>query len=664
MHDSQKNDTTQNQAPINEKPAAAAPITPTDDTNSTPFIEVATPENNPETDPRSPDFNAAKWATATAGAADHLKETAAKQARTVKKKAKEALAAESAAYMKQYEEAQQKQTDGMREAQRREYARMLDGDKSELYKNTSFGEVLKNTVTFGDLIKNHVLEYNTFYESVGSSFFRLMDYSAIISGTMPKLMNYISDISKALSETIQEEIAEKERFFSSDEWPRLKDAFPDITEDDASLLLFTGLTGPLLENLTAFKEKIADYERANDIKLKFSDLYELPGIDPQDVLLEQFLNEITQTAEQEIHEKQEQQPEKADKKKKLEAIKGGGTPEKYTMTNTVLTNALRALDGKGEIIGAGPLYLPVLNKGRKNEISVLVNATWENADISEINGKPYPEFDNCVNNAICTLYMERTLKKELPIITLPDIYRTMTHKSKDDGISPRELEAVRKSFEKHWKNLFVELDATDEAIKRGYIEAGANFKIKGFLISAVEGEYQRGGHSVTGYLLLSEPLLLQYARMNNQYFTIPSSLLNIKKIDSKGKITTVSVSENETRISVKSYIMRRILIMRSDEEKSRNAYRQNEYRRNRYPDQYTKKPLGSFRKQSRNILFDSVFEAAEITDKNRKTDARNYVLTVLENWKVANYQNTGSGFIKDYKINKKGRSIDSITIIL
>lgn len=661
MHDSQKNDTTQNQAPINEKPAAAAPITPTDDTNSTPFIEVATPENNPETDPRSPDFNAAKWTTATAGAADHLKETAAKQAQTVKRKAKEALTADSTAYMKQYEEAQQKYITEKIEKQRREYARMLDGDKSELYKNTSFDEVLKNTVTFGDLIKNHVLEYNTFYQSVGGTIFRLMDASKVISGTMPKLMDYISDISKALTETIQEEIAEKERFFSSDEWTRLKDAFPDITEDDASLLLFTGLTGPLLENLTAFKEKIADYECANDIKLKFSDLYELPGIDPQDVLLEQFLNEITQTAEQEKHEKQEK-PQIEEKK--IPFLKPIKTPDKYTMTNSVLTNALRALDGKGEIIDAGPLWLPVLHKGQKNEISVLVNASWKNTDLTNLSGKPVSEFDICVNNAVSTLYMERILSKERPIITLPDIYRTMTHKSSNDGISPRELEAVQESFEKQWKNIFVKLDATDEAVKRKQIEPDATFHIEGFLITAIKGEYQRSGHKVTGYLLSEEPLLLSYARMNGQYFTIPSRLLNIKKLDSKGNLTTVSVSENETRISVKSYIMRRIKIMQRDEEKARNAYKQYEYKRNKYPDQYTKKPLGSFRKQSRNILFDSIFEAAEITDKNRKTDARNYVLTVLENWqsKTVNYQNTGSGFIKGYKVNKKGKSIESVTI--
>lgn len=344
-------------------------------------------------------------------------------------------------------------------------------------------------------------------------------------------------------------------------------------------------------------------------------------------------------------------------------LQSTGTPKYFISPNTLLSNALRAIDGKGEVFGAGPLDLPVLNIGTEKEITIFVNASIENITIE---GKPYTEYDRAVQDTVVTLYADRIKNGLPPIFDADMIYRTMAHKTNADKVSKQQRAAITKSIEKQQKNLYVEADMTSELKAKNILEKitvdgepATSFKIKGFLLSATEIEVKAGGKKKTAYLF-NEPVLYRYAQINNkQIITVPGKVLDIREIETRNgdtKITDLSISNTEERISVKSYLLRRVELIRKDEAAALDSYRQYKKRRKKDDDQPIKE-IADFRnpKISRVILFDSIFEAAEITAKNRKTELRDYTLKVLDYWQAL-------GRIKGYTTRKKGKTIDAVDI--
>lgn len=518
---------------------------------------------------------------------------------------------------------------------------------------------------------------------------RLSDNISAIVNEITKSLVYsmpdaISDaLYNNLLDGITEALGEEQRrlneFYKSEQWAELQAAFPDITEDDGMLILFSGLADQITESLPELKAKIAEYEKETGDSLTFWELTDIEDEDGQPIeepLLSKFLQEIRK-------ERAEKQREE------IVHFNSPGLPKKHTIINTILTNALRALDGKGELIGAGEQLLSTLNIGKNNEITIIANAELKGVLPKDPKDphKYYNTYDNAVNNAVCSLWLDRTERGREPIITMADVCKVMTRNEK---ISPLQIKYAEESFNKMRLNLYVRLDASDEAKARNYLIDGKpidGFVIGDFLISASEMIIETGGKKKTAYRLKDAPLQLQYALMNNQYYTVPADLLDIKKLNKEGVITTRSESYNRERISVTHYLLQRILVMQSDEKKAQDNYRQYENRR-QYKIRQKKTPnpeknISDFRNLKRIILFDSIFEAAESTDKfnddsdqdgedkkkkgkdkNKKTRIREFAFSVLENWKQINYKNTGRGFIKDFEKRKKGKTIDAVIIEL
>lgn len=339
-----------------------------------------------------------------------------------------------------------------------------------------------------------------------------------------------------------------------------------------------------------------------------------------------------------------------------------GIPKYYTSPNTRLSNLLQ-----NELIFKStkedPIAIPVINNGAPNETIITVSATIENLKDFPIKGKTFTEFDRAVHDSVASMYEDRIKKGVAPIFTADTIYRTMTHKTASERVSPQQRASVTKSINKMRKNIYITADCTEELKKRKIIvnpegktdEEKYHYILDDWLLSAKHIENMVvGGNIVDGYFF-TEPLLLNYAKLTKQIITVDGKVLRIHEIDkNKGTLTENAISDTDNRIAVKSYLIRRIEIMRYDEKNAVDALRK--YNNKRLKEKnFPEKKLSEFRKQTRIIVFDSLFEDTGIENNSRKTETRQYVYQVLDYWKAIKH-------IKSYTLRKKGKSVDAILI--
>lgn len=296
-------------------------------------------------------------------------------------------------------------------------------------------------------------------------------------------------------------------------------------------------------------------------------------------------------------------------------------PEWHTMAIQKLVTELQH-----RIINDGQYRISVANKGKKNVIESYVLATYDEVD-SIIS---LTEFDRQVQDAVSSLW---EYGHESHIITPDMVARAMNHKTQTEKISPQFKGAVTKSLEK-MRRIHIELDASEEAKKREAMLNGepvTSFKIDDYLLSLKGIEVGAGGKTVKGYLMQSEPLLLTYAKMTKQLATVNAQLLDIKEVDKKGNIT-ISIKNNEARVAVKGYLLRRIAVMKNDRTK--------------------KKP-----RQSNIILFNTLFEETGIPQDSNAANTKKYAFQVLDYFKAMDY-------IKGYIKRKNRKSFDAVIINL
>lgn len=345
----------------------------------------------------------------------------------------------------------------------------------------------------------------------------------------------------------------------------------------------------------------------------------------------------------------------------LPTLESDGIPKYYVSPNTALSNALEAIDGKGELIGAGPVDIPVLNVGSKNEVTVYALATLENMENLTYSGKPFSEYDRTVLDAVVSLYADRTEKNMPAAATADIIYRIMTHKTESEYVSPAQQKKVEASIDKMRYNIRVKADATAELKARGIDTTPdgkkiTSYTIDNFILSADKHTVTAGGKKIAAYIF-HEPILYNYARLTGQLFTVPGKMLDIKQVDKTGRVLTTSLPNTDNRIAVKSYILRRVQIMKHDEQKAADAYRKYMNRRKK-ASELPIKNISDFRKQQRTILFSTIFRAADIKT-NSQTEMRKYVFDVLDFWAAMSDKKHG---IKGYKKRKKGKTADAVII--
>lgn len=279
-----------------------------------------------------------------------------------------------------------------------------------------------------------------------------------------------------------------------------------------------------------------------------------------------------------------------------------------------------------KLINSGAADIIVANKGKKNEITSYVLATYDEVDgVTSLT-----EFDRQVHDAVSSLW---EYGHSNHVITPDMVARAMNHKIQTEYISPQFKGAVTKSIEKMWA-VRIEINASEEVRKRK-VEADGKpvkrFVYSGNLLALEKIEVEAGGKTVKAYHMLREPVLLSYAKTTKQLATVETQLLDIKEVDKKGNVT-VSIKSNEARTAVKGYLLRRIAVIKNDRA--------------------NKKP-----KQSNIILFSTLFEETGIPQDSNARRIKDYAFQVLDYFKAM-------GYIKGYTKRKNRKSFDAVIINL
>ena len=353
----------------------------------------------------------------------------------------------------------------------------------------------------------------------------------------------------------------------------------------------------------------------------------------------------------------------ADKKKLLPQIYGE-KPKTILVPNSAFANALRGIDGKGELIGAGPVDIAVMNQGKPNEITIYAEA-WIDEGYTLTTNKPYTGYDEAVLAVVASYYVDSINKNTACIVTDSDIYRTLNDMKTGVSISANQRAEVAASMKKV-NNIWGRLNATDQLKKYKVTDQDGNpvegLAIEGRLLEfriikvVVKGKIQQA------YLIKDEPITYTHSKLTKQVITFPRSLLDVKetrRVNGKVELLDVSLSNTRARTAAKMYILKRIGVMKNDEARAIDARRKEVnkcVRENKAGTPSKPRPIAAHRKQSRVILFDTLFNAAEITSPSRKTDMKKYVFSMLDFLE-------GKEVITSWKARKgRGKTADAVEI--
>lgn len=296
---------------------------------------------------------------------------------------------------------------------------------------------------------------------------------------------------------------------------------------------------------------------------------------------------------------------------KAELLKLATPPEKHIMPINKLANTITTAKGFNlfDINGAD---LIVSAQGKK-EITTRCMLTYEGDNITLSGRQPFTEYDRNVADAVTSLYEYGGSN----IITAATVYRAMVNMTDTETPSQQQIGAVTRSLDK-MRFTRVRIDCTEELKQRKVSLNGK--QITGgladtYLLAMESIEIEAGGQRVKAYKIIKTPILYEYAQITKQVITAPSKLLAIPK-----------QSNTEKRISIKSYLLRRIYGIKG---KSR---------------------------LNPHILFSTMYEDLDMQPtKDDKKRNKSYIDSVLKYWKEEK-------FIKDYSFTKSGREYDGIMI--
>ena len=327
-------------------------------------------------------------------------------------------------------------------------------------------------------------------------------------------------------------------------------------------------------------------------------------------------------------------------------------PAAHVMPNNALMNALT----QKPAINAGAFDLVVANEqARRKEITNYTIVNYDPGDSGiTITDPKLSEYERQVSDAVISLWAEAKRQNMPPVFTVDMIYQSMP--GGGERPQPAQRAAITRTIEK-LRRLHIYMDATEEMRKRGKIGAGATFTMDSFYFQVDRAEYKarNSRQSVTAYKMESAPIMLTYSQMTGQLLTVQARYLDIRKVKA-GLISPEVIPATAGRQAMAGYMLRRIAVMRHDEEAARDALRQHEKRRKKETD-LEAKPLAAFRKQSRVILFDTIFAEAGTVTTDRKQAGLNraYCYEVLEYWQAA-------GLIKGYAEQRKGKKITGFSV--
>ena len=308
-------------------------------------------------------------------------------------------------------------------------------------------------------------------------------------------------------------------------------------------------------------------------------------------------------------------------------------PTKHTVPNNPVMNELR--NREKAAINAGEHDTPVIGEhGKRKEVTAIVKISYdENRTGIKLTAQNMTEYEQQVSDAIISLWL---YGDESHIMTSDMIYRAMTGQG-SEGKAPAGQKGAITKFMQKWEGVRVYIDCTEEMRKRGITDKNGKpireFIFDEYYINTRRVRVRAGNETVTAWQILSKPVMLTYSEMTKQLLTMPSSLLDIKEITTKGQLTDISVNNSTDRIAVKGNLLRTIHIMKGKK--------------------HNKLPWSNI------IPFDKLFTETGIdnSDRIKRSKMIAYCKQCLDYWKAKQY-------IDGYTMKRSGKKITGVEIIL
>lgn len=308
-------------------------------------------------------------------------------------------------------------------------------------------------------------------------------------------------------------------------------------------------------------------------------------------------------------------------------------PTRHTVPNNPVMNELR--NREKAAINAGEHDTPVIGEhGKRKEVTAIVKISYdENRTGIKLTAQNMTEYEQQVSDAIISLWL---YGDESHIMTSDMIYRAMTGQG-SEGKAPAGQKGAITKFMQKWEGVRVYIDCTEEMRKRGITDKNGKpireFIFDEYYINTRRVRVRAGNETVTAWQILSKPVMLTYSEMTKQLLTMPSSLLDIKEITTRGQLTDISVNNSTDRIAVKGNLLRTIHIMKGKK--------------------HNKLPWSNI------IPFDKLFDETGIdnSDRIKRSKMIAYCKQCLDYWKAKQY-------IDGYTMRRSGKKITGVEIIL
>lgn len=425
-------------------------------------------------------------------------------------------------------------------------------------------------------------------------------------------------------------------FVTSDEFKR--DVAPLFSDLGSNIMFLADLAENKDIVLPRLAEDLQAFNGGEKITLReFFEAEDENGLTPYEIILRKRSTE----AEQSLIRKEL-------------AAERGIAPKKYYMPNNKLAQVFT------DIIGEPVNLLVNRDKG-------ITSYTFVDF-VSDFSDKIKDQFDRVVYNALVSLWNQ----SPTACFSAANVWRAIPG-NKDKDPSPTQLTKVERSIDR-LRCLLIEVDVTEEWRSYRLIDknSGEVVRFKENAIMLQEGTYentnQHGTQKKKVYRFLSKPIIWRYAESINQYITAPTHHLEIKEVDTKGKVLDSQIPNTDDRMRIKEHFYRRIAVMKNDLKGAKERKRSYDARRKKDPTM-PDKPLSKFCTQSRRIVFQEAFEEIGLdktditnaTQRKQQERYRAYAMQCLDYWKA-----DGVGVIKGYKPVRQGRggNVYAVDIIL
>ncbi len=287
------------------------------------------------------------------------------------------------------------------------------------------------------------------------------------------------------------------------------------------------------------------------------------------------------------------------------------------------------------------IIVDVSKKGARNRAKVTCILSYEGDNLQIAGRQPFTEYDRCVYSAVVSLYVAGNR-----VVTCDMIWRAMTGKTEQEQATPAQQAAVTKSLDK-MRFMRAVIDCSQEFKMRRISLDGNNLNGGGYddnlLHLSITWVKTATGKVIRAYEILSAPVLYKYSAAVKQLQTVDIKLLDVKKLDSKGKPTTHSLEYTERRVVIKGYLLRRIEGMKGNNSLNSHCIALRDYDKGGQPHEGLYSIAGS------PELSQPMPEDMTDVEKNRRKDnarnIRNDAEAMLKYW-------TATGYIKGYSIYK------------